>query len=64
MMHTRMSLRCTQCNTRLMTVLLLETNLSLTLYPWDGLEVRALVRVAQEGIEVSYVTYTEAPARS
>jgi len=59
-----MSLWCTQCNTNLMTVLLLETNLPLTLYSWDGLEVRKLIRVAQEGIEVSYVTYTEAPARS
>ena len=32
LMHTHMSLRCTQCHTRLMTVLSLETNLSLTLY--------------------------------
>ena len=47
-----------------MTALSLETNLSLTLYPWEGLEVRTLVRVAQEEIEVSYVTYIEAPARS
>ena len=63
MMHTHMSLRCTQCNTRLMTALSLETNLSLTLYHCEGLEVRTLVRVAQEGIYVSYVTYTEASER-
>jgi len=47
-----------------MTVPSLVTNLSLTLYPWDGLKVKTLIRVAQEEIEVSYVTYTEAPARS
>ena len=47
-----------------MTALSLETNLSLTLYHCEGLEVRTLVRVAQEGIEVSYVPYTETPARS